>query len=44
MAARTRLQRLLKTHQDWCDLLMADPTFFTVIDSYPIELTWVSFI
>jgi len=35
---RTRLQRLLKTHQDWCDLLMASPTFFTVIDSYPIEL------
>jgi hypothetical protein len=35
---RTRLQRLLKTHQDWCNLLMADPTFFTVIDSYPIEL------
>ena len=35
---RTRLQRLLKTHQDWCGLLMAQPTFFTVIDSYPIEL------
>jgi len=35
---RTRLQRLLKTHQDWCDLLMAEPTFFTVIDTYPIEL------
>jgi hypothetical protein len=35
---RTRLQRLLRTHQDWCDLLLADPTFFTVIDSYPIEL------
>lgn len=35
---RTRLQRLLKSHQDWCNLLMADPTFFTVIDSYPIEL------
>lgn len=35
---RTRLQRLLKTHQDWCDWLLADPTFFTVIDSYPIEL------
>jgi len=35
---RTRLQRLLKTHQDGCDLLLADPTFFTVIDSYPIEL------
>jgi len=35
---RTRLQRLLKTYKDWCNLLMADPTFFTVIDSYPIEL------
>jgi hypothetical protein len=35
---RPRLQRLLKTHQDWCDLLMADPTFFTVMDSYPNEL------
>ncbi len=35
---RTRLQRLLKTHQDWCDLLLSDPSFFTVIDSYPIEL------
>jgi len=35
---RTRLQRLLQTHQDWCDLLLSDPTFFTVIDSYPIEL------
>jgi hypothetical protein len=35
---RTRLERLLKTHQDWCSLLLADPTFFTVIDSYPIEL------
>jgi len=35
---RTRLQRLLKTHQDWCDLLMSEPSFFTVIDSYPIEL------
>jgi hypothetical protein len=35
---RSRLQRLLKTHQEWCKLLMADPTFFTVIDSYPIEL------
>jgi len=35
---RTRLQRLLKTHKDWCELLMADPTFFTVMDSYPIEL------
>ena len=35
---RTRLQRLLKTHQDWCDLLLCNPSFFTVIDSYPIEL------
>ena len=35
---RTRLQRLLKTHQDWCDHLMAEPSFFTVIDTYPIEL------
>lgn len=35
---RTRLQRLLKTHQDWSDLLLADATFVTVIDSYPIEL------
>jgi Transposase DDE domain len=35
---RTRLQRLLATHQDWCDLFLADPTFFTVIDSYGIEL------
>jgi hypothetical protein len=31
---RTRLQRLLKTHQDWCDQFLAAPSFFTVIDSY----------
>lgn len=35
---RTRLQRLLQTHQDWCNLLLSKPSFFTVIDSYPIEL------
>lgn len=35
---RTRLERLLKTHQDWCDWLLADLSFFTVIDSFPIEL------
>lgn len=35
---RTRLQRLLKTHQAWCDELRAEPSFFTVIDTYPIEL------
>lgn len=35
---RTRLQRLLVTHQDWNDRFLADPSFFLVIDSYPIEL------
>ncbi len=35
---RTRLQRLLRTHQAWCDRFLANPTFFTVLDSYPIEL------
>ena len=35
---RSRLLRLLKTHKDWCDYFLAEPTFFTVIDSYPIEL------
>ena len=35
---RTRLQRLFKTHQDWFATFLADPSFFTVIDCYPIEL------
>jgi hypothetical protein len=35
---RTRLQRALKVYQDWCDCFLAEPTFFTVADSYPIEL------
>jgi hypothetical protein len=35
---RTRLQRLLDTHQDWSRHFLAAPTFFTVIDSYGIEL------
>lgn len=35
---RTRLQRTLNVHQDWCQRLLAEPSFFTVIDSYPIEL------
>ena len=35
---RTRLQRLLETHHAWCDALLAEPTFFTVVDSFPIEL------
>jgi hypothetical protein len=30
---RTRLQRLLQTQQGWCDCFLAQPTFFTVIDS-----------
>src|ERR1035437_3789781 len=33
---RTRLQRLFKTHPGWFDRFMAAPSFFTVIDSYPI--------
>ncbi len=35
---RSRLLRLLKKHQAWCGHLLAQPSFFTVIDSYPIEL------
>lgn len=35
---RTRLQRLLKTHHPWCASLLSQASFFTVIDSYPIEL------
>jgi hypothetical protein len=35
---RTRLQRLLATHRDWTDRFLRAPTFFTVTDSYGIEL------
>lgn len=35
---RTRLQRALQAHQDWCTSLLAEPSLFTVIDTYPIEL------
>jgi hypothetical protein len=35
---RTRLLRLLRSHRDWCDALLEEPTFFTVVDSFPIEL------
>lgn len=35
---RTRLQRQLAVHQDWCQHFLANPTFYTVIDSYGIEL------
>jgi hypothetical protein len=34
---RTRLQRLLEIHKDWCGFLLAEPTFFTVIGSYPLN-------
>ena len=35
---RTRLQRALKAHRDWLEMLLAEATLFTVIDTYPIEL------
>lgn len=35
---RTRLLRLMGVHQGLCDAFLAEPSFFTVLDSYPIEL------
>ena len=35
---RTRLFRLLKTHQDWTGYFLASSTMLGVIDSYGIEL------
>src|SRR5260370_14710969 len=35
---RTRLFRLLKTHQDWTQTFLAAPTVLGVIDTYGIEL------
>lgn len=35
---RTRLQRMLQAPQDWCNQVVATPSFFTVIDSYPTHL------
>jgi hypothetical protein len=35
---RTNLQRLLKSHQQHCDALLAEASVLTVTDSYPIEL------
>src|SRR5215510_4953360 len=35
---RTRLFRLLKTHQDWTQVFLAAPTVLGVIDTYGIEL------
>lgn len=35
---RTRIARALRAHRDWCERLLAEPTFFTIIDTYGIEL------
>ncbi len=35
---RTRLFRLLATHQDWTDYFLAEPTTLGVADTYGIEL------
>ena len=35
---RTRLHRLLLVHQRWCQHFLAQPSLFTVIDTYGIEL------
>src|SRR5262250_1136420 len=35
---RTRLFRLLKTHQDWTQVFLAAPTVLGIIDTYGIEL------
>jgi hypothetical protein len=38
LTERTRLFRLLATHQDWAQRFLAEPTVLDVIDSYGIEL------
>ncbi len=35
---RTRLQRSLKSNRHWCRKFLSEPTLFTVIDSFGIEL------
>ena len=35
---RTRLLRALAVHEEWTDLFLVQPSFFSVADSYPIEL------
>ena len=35
---RTRLLRLLRRHADWTNAFLAQPSFFTIIDTYGIEL------
>ncbi len=37
---RTRLARVLKTHQDWCDRLLAAPSFFTVTIAIPLNCSF----
>ena len=34
----SRLRRALVAHEGWCDFLLAAPSLFTVMDTYPIEL------
>lgn len=34
----SRLRKALVAHGDWCNFLLAAPSLFTVIDTYPIEL------
>ena len=35
---RSRIPRTLRAHRDWSECFLSDPTFFTVIDTYGIEL------
>ena len=35
---RTRIPRALRAHRAWSERFLSDPTFFTVIDTYGIEL------
>lgn len=35
---RTRITRALQVHRDWSECFLSEPTFFTVIDTYGIEL------
>ena len=37
---RTRLLRAVAAHEDWTNLFLSQPSFFTVADSYPIELVF----
>lgn len=35
---RTRIPRALRVHRDWSERFLSSPTFFTIIDTYGIEL------